>query len=200
MSSTRTAVLLSLLACLWPARASADWYLMPFIGVTFGGETNFVDLEQAAGATKRVYGGSVGVLGAGVVGLEIDFGYSPGFFEREDGSRLIVASRVTTLMGNVIIAAPLRWTRESLRPYFVAGLGLMRPRIDDVLDVFEVKSNLLGLDLGGGVIGFFTERTGVRFDLRHFRNLSEEDAGGGLGFGATHLSFWRASAGVVLRR
>ena len=41
-----------------------------------------------------------------------------------------MSSRVTTLSGNVMVAAPLAITRESLRPYVVAGLGLTQARTE----------------------------------------------------------------------
>jgi opacity protein-like surface antigen len=195
---TRFVMLAWLVAWLTPASAAADWHLTPFIGLKFAGDTNLVDLEKAAGETKLLFGGSASLLGDGVLGVEVDFGYSPRFFQRAGRGGLVRRSNVTTLTGSVIVAAPLRWTRQSLRPYLVGGLGLMHARIDDVLGVFRVDSNLLGLEVGGGVIGFLSDRTGVRLDIRHFKNLSQP-GDEGVGFGTTRLSFWRASAGVVLR-
>ncbi|MBI4477087.1 MAG: hypothetical protein HY654_07925 [Acidobacteria bacterium] len=199
MIRVRLAIICVLAVMLWPADAGADWHFTPFVGITFGTKTTVVDLERASEATKVIYGGSVSLLGARALGLEIDFGYAPGFFQRDDGAQLVIRSYLLTLTGNVIIAAPRRWTRESLRPYVVGGIGLMHPRSDDVLDVLEVNSRLLGLGIGGGVIGFFTDRTGIRLEVRRFQNLTE-GADGGVAFGATRLSYWRASAGVVLRR
>lgn len=189
-------MLLWLVAWLPPAGAAADWLVTPFVGLKFAGDTNLVDLERAAGEKKLTLGGSVSLLGDGVLGLEVDVGYLPGFFER--GGGLVVRSHVTTLTGSAIIAAPLSLTRESLRPYFIGGLGLLQVRSDDVLNVFGVDNNLLGLTLGGGALGFVTERVGLRFDVRHFRNLSDGDQPA-VAFGKTQLSFWRASIGVVLR-
>jgi hypothetical protein len=53
------------------------------------------------------------------------------------------------------------------------------------------------MNLGGGVIGMITPFTGVRFDLRQFRNLSP-DGSATTTSGSTRLSFWRASAGFVI--
>ena len=96
-------VILFLWVIVWfpPAYASADWILSPFIGLKMGGDTNFVDLDQGAGATKLTLGGSAGLLGDGVLGVEADFGYSPRFFETATRARLVFRSSVTTLMGNV---------------------------------------------------------------------------------------------------
>jgi len=192
-------IVLFLWVIVWfpPSYAGADWIFTPFIGLKIGGDTNFVDLDQGAGATKLTLGGSAGLLGDGVLGVEADFGYSPRFFETANRGRLVFRSSVTTLMGNVIVAMPRELTRESLRPYFVGGLGLLRATIDDVAGVFQVDSNLLGLSVGGGAIGAISARTSLRFDLRHFKNISKEDTR--VGFGTTRLGFWRLTAGLTLR-
>ena len=194
----RVRVVFFLWVMVWmpPAYASADWIVTPFAGLKIGGDTNLVDLDQGAGATKLTLGGSVGLLDDGVLGIEADFGYSPRFFETTRG-RLVFSSSVITLMGNVIVTTPRELTRESLRPYLIGGLGLMHATIDDVAGVFQVDSNLLGLSVGGGAIGGITARTSLRFDLRHFKNISKEDAR--VGFGTTRLGFWRLTAGLTLR-
>jgi hypothetical protein len=194
----RVRVVFFLWVMVWmpPAYAGADWIVTPFAGLKIGGDTNLVDLDQGAGATKLTLGGSVGLLDDGVLGIEADFGYSPRFFETTRG-RLVFSSSVITLMGNVIVTTPRELTRESLRPYLIGGLGLMHATIDDVAGVFQVHSNLLGLSVGGGAIGGVTARTSLRFDLRHFKNISKEDAQ--VGFGTTRLGFWRLTAGLTLR-
>lgn len=198
MTSTRAAFLLTTGLWLVPATASADWYVTPFVGLTFAADTTFLDLDEAAGRTKRTYGGSVAVIGRRVLGIEADFAYTPRFFQRPRRQPLVRGSNVTTFTGNVILAAPVRLTREGLRPYFVGGVGLMHVGIEDLAGATVVDSDLVGFNVGGGVMGFFNERTGVRLEIRHFRNLTEEEAG--VSFRDTRLSFWRASAGLVLRR
>jgi hypothetical protein len=197
MRASRIVLVLWVIVWFPPSYAGADWILTPFIGLKIGGDTNFVDLDQGAGATKLTLGGSAGLLGDGVLGVEADFGYSPRFFETATRGRLVFRSSVTTLMGNVIVAMPRELTRESLRPYFVGGLGLLRATIDDVAGVFQVDSNLLGLSVGGGAIGAISARTSLRFDLRHFKNISKEDTR--VGFGTTRLGFWRLTAGLTVR-
>jgi hypothetical protein len=198
MRASRFVVLLALFACLVPSRAGADWLVTPFIGLKFAGETSFADLEEGAGVTKLTWGGSVGFLSDGILGVEMDFGHSPGFFENERHMPLVAHSNVTTLTGNVLVALPLSVTRESLRPYALGGLGLMHASIEYLANPFGVDANLLGLTIGGGVIGFVTDRTGLRFELRHFRNITNEDKSSA-SLGSTHLSFWRATAGVTFR-
>jgi hypothetical protein len=179
------------------APAEADWFVVPFIGVKLAGATSFVDLEQGASNTKVTFGAAAGVLGDGLLGTEVDFGYSPRFFERSSGS-LVARSQVLTLMGNVIIAAPRDITGYSLRPFVSAGGGLMHVRIDDVANVFRVNSNLLGINVGGGAIGALTHRASIRFDARYLRSISSDDELS-VGGGPARLSFWRAAVGITVR-
>lgn len=187
---------ISLLFCM-PAAASADWLLTPFIGTAFAGETTFLVFEQGAGK-KLTIGGSVAWLSDAFLGLEADVAHTPGFFQGNNPLGLVLSSRVTTVTGSVVVAAPLAVTRESLRPYLVGGLGLMQARSKDLVSLMPLEKNLLALNIGVGAIGLLTERTGVRFELRHFKALNGED-GPFARPGTSRLSFWRASAGVTLR-
>jgi hypothetical protein len=193
-------VLAALLLALIPRAASAQPVLVqPFAGISFAGETNIIDLDKATKLRKLTWGGTVTVIGRGVFGVEGDFAFIPGFFERETEDKLVADSQVVTLMGNVVIATPLSWTGLSLRPYFSGGGGLMRTRVRDAADIFTSNRNLLGIDLGGGVIGFFTERIGVRWDVRYFKSVSEPGDTGDVLFGSANLSFWRANMALVLK-
>jgi hypothetical protein len=188
-----------------PARADWHWDFMPHIGISFGGDTNLVlasDPQRSEGRKKVVWGGSVGFVGPGIFGLEADFAFAPGYFQDDSAtSQLVQSSRVTTLTGNVLVMTPLRWTGYSLRPYAVGGFGLIKASLQDRDDFFTFTRNMRGFDVGGGVVGFLTDRTGVRWDLRYFRTASGEDLEHPITFGgAPRLSFWRASMAVVIRR
>src|SRR5712692_1720261 len=114
-----------------PRGASAEWQIRPFLGVTFAGGNTFIDSEQAAVHPKLAIGVN-GVLLGENIGIEGDFGRTPGFFQSGD-QRLVLGSSATTLTGNIVVALPRHLTQYTLRPYFVGGAGLMRVRIDDVL-------------------------------------------------------------------
>jgi hypothetical protein len=179
------------------ARAQTDLLIVPFIGIKFGGHTSIAIGEPTVGQKKLTFGASTLILTDQLLGIEADIEQTPQFFG--PGLRRTVSSSVlTTLTGNVIIAVPKAVTQESLRPYVVAGLGLMHARLSTQAGVLDTKSNLLGLDVGGGVIGFVSPRAGARFELRHFKNLTD-DAAGAVTIGGTKLSFWRVTAGLVLR-
>ena len=195
----RVPIVLALLA-LAPATASADWLITPFIGTAFSGETTLLVLGPGELPKKITFGISGTLLSDRVLGIEAGVSHVPGFFSGIDplGLLRIKSSRVTTVDGSVIVAAPLSVTRESLRPYLIGGLGLMQARSDDPASIFPLDKNFLAVNVGGGAIGLLTPRSGVRFEIRHFKAAS--GANGPLAReGLSRLSFWRASVGLVLR-
>ena len=193
-----TIVLALTLTALAPRPASADWLITPFIGTAFAGETTLLSLDRGAGQKKTTFGISGTLLSDSLLGIEAGVGHIPGFFSSSDPLGLNQSSRVTTFDGSIIVAAPLALTRESLRPYLIGGLGLMQARADDVAGILPIDQNFLSVNLGGGAIGLLTPRTGVRFEIRHFKAAS--GASGPLAReGLSRLSFWRASVGLTLR-
>jgi hypothetical protein len=193
-----------------PGTAGADWYFTPFIGPDFKAITTIVDLEYSGrDRTKVTFGGSA-VLLRGILGFELDYAYVPRFFrnpacrERPVNVKNCVAegpvvtdNHVQTLTGNVIVAAPLSLTQESLRPYVVAGVGWMDVLVNDQVQFTPVDKNLTAFNVGVGAIGMLGNRLGLRFDLRRFTNLDREIASG-TSFGTARLHFWRATVGVTL--
>jgi hypothetical protein len=181
-----------------PVRAGADWLLIPYAGVRFGGSTALSDLDNAAGERSYTLGLSVAGVGAGVLGIEADVGHTPGFFQRGDHpAPLITRSSVTSVGGNLILTLPLSVTRESLRPYAVVGAGLLRatsarPLRDDV-----IRSTMPAVTFGLGAVGFFSDDTGVRFDMRLHRSLGQGDDE--LVRPGHRLRFWRGTIGVIRR-
>lgn len=184
-------------AAVHPAAASADWFITPFLGIKFASSTSIVDLELGASNPKMTLGVSATILSDRILGIEGELGYYPRFFERSGGSGLVVRSNVTTLFGNVVFAVPRAITRDSLRPYALAGVGLIHVGIDDLLGLLPVDTNLVGFGIGGGALGRLTNRTSVRFEVRHIRNLVPPNETVP-GFGAIQIKYWRATVGVSL--
>jgi hypothetical protein len=189
-----------------PALASADWQITPFLGLTFKGDTTLLDSEQAAQKVHWNFGASVSYIGGGPVGVEGLVSYTPGFFQQDnppaggngEPSVDVTESRTLAIMGNVILTTPRSWNEYGLRPFLSGGVGLLRATAIDSLELFPVSSNLLGYNIGGGAVGFLTDRVGLRFDLRYFSNLkpsTDTDAA----IGRVHLSYWNAAVGVVLK-
>jgi len=183
-----------------PRTASADWLLTPFIGTTSGGSAsiaNTVDSFTNDFESNLNYGASLAWMGGGILGVEVDFGYSPNFFGVSDTNatlNLVGDGNVTTAMGNLIVGAPL----GPVRPYASGGIGLIATRVDSASQFFNnVSSDELGMNLGGGLM-FMGEHAGVRGDFRYFRSLTDTQGSGiDLSFGNFH--FWRATAGVTFR-
>jgi hypothetical protein len=190
------ALVLACAAMAAPARA-ADKQIRPFFGATFSGGTTFVDLEKASGRPNPVYGVAATTLGD-LFGVDVEFGDAPGFFQAGD-QHLVLSSRVTTLSGNLVFAAPRRLTEYSLRPYIIGGAGLMRVRIDDYFGALKVARTLPAFDAGVGAVGFVTNEVGICWEVRRFQSLSIDRQERGLTFGPEHLSFWRASMGLAIR-
>jgi opacity protein-like surface antigen len=182
-----------------PRPAAADWLFTPFIGSTFGGSANVggtVPTSKNDFERKLNWGASLS--GGGPVGFELDFSYSPNFFGVSDsgsGINFLGDGNVTTLTGNLRIGA----SGGPVRPYVVGGAGLIRSKVDDP-DLFFSKPSTsdFGMDLGGGVIGFFSDNVGIRGDLRYFRSFQKDDASAiDLSLGSFH--FWRGTVGITFK-
>ena len=194
------ASLVALASAAMPTRASADWLFTPFVGATFGGDAevggtgdNFKNKFER----RLSYGATLGWMGAGVIGFEADFGYSPNFFRADDNSsnfNLIGDGNVTTLMGNLVIGAPL----GAVRPYASGGVGLLKSKVDSPGQFLNASRNDLGYDLGAGVMGFFGGNVGLRGDVRYFRSLQSNDPNG-VDFSLGNFRFWRGTLGLTLK-
>ncbi len=188
----RCAITLAALALLLlPASARADWLFTPNIGTTFGG--------AADGREHLTYGASIGWMGAGIVGWEADFQFTPEFFEPNDTDvDFFGSSNVFTVMGNVIIGIPVGGqTGGGIRPFGIAGIGLIQQNTDSD-EAFDIDSNEFGFNLGGGVMGFFNDNVGLRGDIRYVRSFEEADDNL-VTIGIGDFDFWRANVGVVFR-
>ena len=192
----RSAILRGLAAtCLMvfalPRVAAAEWHFTPMVGLTFLGKTNLINTDLAAGKVHKNLGGSVALLGSGVVGVEGFVVWTPGFFTGNSG--LVKSSRSFAAMGNVVVTTPRRWTEYSLRPFLSGGIGIINASSTE--NVFPDHRTMSAFDIGGGAIGFLSKRTGLRFDLRYHSTLSRYQPLGG-----DYLRYMTASVGVVIRR
>src|SRR6187200_1798153 len=195
----RTGCLIIPLLLLMPVTARAEWQVRPFIGFTFGGETSFIDPENAIIDKNLVIGASGGWLGE-IFGLEADWGRAPGFFQSDSVAEpLVTQSAVTTLTGNVVVALPARMAGYGLRPYFSGGAGLMHIDTVGQLQILEVHRTLPTLSLGGGVTGFLNSRVGLNWDIRRLSTFRREGETTGNSLGREQLTFWRATMAVALR-
>jgi opacity protein-like surface antigen len=181
---------------LTPTAAGADGLLVPFMGVNFAGDSG-KELEDAIDASRFNYGVSFAFMGGGVVGIEADIGYSPDFFGKTD----VGGSSLLTITGNIMFGVPFGGQKGfGIRPYGLAGLGLIRPQVDAFGDLQELDENEFAWDFGGGVMFFFGTKVGLRADLRYFRTFGDVDFGlQDLLDDSDKVDFARASAGLILR-
>lgn len=188
-----------------PTRASAQWFVTPFIGGNFGGSATFGTFNDDFDDEfeRRVdFGAAVGYLGKGIVGFEIDFGFSPNFFQDTigDANFGFGDSNVTTLMANVLVSGPIGGTSgPGIHPYGSGGIGLIRSAIGagDFFD--DVTTNDLGINVGGGANVYFSDTIGIRGDIRYFRSLQDNEMDDEVDIGLSDFHFWRASVGVTFR-
>jgi len=173
-----------------PAQARADGFFTPWLGSAFG--SNIQNGQTTVGI-------SAGGMGAGIIGGELDLGWSPSFFGTKSD---FGNNTVMNVMGSVIIGIPIGGQHGAgIRPYAVGGLGLIRSQIDGgtVANVSS-SNNMFGWDAGGGVMGYFSDHVGLRGDLRYLRATSDLKTGiTTLDLEGNQLHFWRASIGVVFR-
>lgn len=177
----RVLVACVLMAGLPPASASADGLLTPFLGMSFGDQTE----------RMTTYGFSLAGMAGGIFGLELDVARTA---EAQTNTLIAADGRVTTVNGNIIVGVPL----VVVRPYAVGGLGWMRTRLTTGDDgSSSEQSDGLALAVGGGLIGFFGDHLGLRADLRYVRALTA--SGSFFDFDFDSVSFTRVTGGLVLR-
>ncbi|HEX8029228.1 MAG TPA: hypothetical protein VF491_12230 [Vicinamibacterales bacterium] len=199
-STRRAGLLLGLLLFALPVPARADFFLVPFAGVKFGGSTSIVDLELAAGSKKLVLGASALVIGPGIVGYEVEFANIAGFFENKEGALneplIKPGSYVTDLTGSIVLSLPPGFTGGGLRPYAVIGGGFIHAEAEDFFEVFQVRRTRPVINLGVGATGLITNSVGVRFDVRHLRTLTTD---ANFGLVGRRIAYTRFTMGLLLR-
>ncbi|HEX3703696.1 MAG TPA: outer membrane beta-barrel protein [Vicinamibacterales bacterium] len=173
-----------------PSQARAEGYVSPWAGIAFG--TN-------ASNSRGMFGVDAGGMGAGIIGGEVDFGYSPSFFGTQND---FGHNTVIDVMGNVIVGVPIGGTHgPGVRPFVTGGVGLLRTQIDGgTIAQVSSSNNMFGWNLGAGVMGYFAEHFGLRGDIRYLRGFKDLNTGvNNFGVDNGQLHLWRASIGLVFR-
>ena len=150
-----------------PLQARADGFVTPWVGSAFG--SNISNGQTTLGV-------SAGGMGAGIIGGEVDFGWSPSFF----GSKSDFGNNtVMDLMGNLIIGVPIGGTHGAgVRPYVVGGVGLLRTQIDGgTLATVSSSDNMFALGCGRWRDGLFqrSRRPARRHPLPARRQRSDDE-------------------------
>ena len=184
--------------------AFADVLLTPFVGANVGGSSSSPVFRLAGDPSRTNFGASVAFMAGGVFGLEGDFGYTPRFFGADldiAGLPLTLAqNRVVTAMANLTAGVPLQGrSGVGVRPYGVAGVGLIRQQIDVIGGLAAYTSNDLGYNVGGGLMVFFGRHVGLRGDIRHFRSVAGSAVSDLIDLEPGAFNFTRTSVGVTFR-
>ena len=185
----RSMLALSAVMLLGATTARAEVMLTPFAGAAFSGSTD---------RTRPTYGLALGFLGKGVIGFEAEFATTPEFFGDSATSDLFTKNDVVTLMGSLLLAVPA----GPVRLYGAAGAGLMKSRIQASDVFFDVDSSDFGINVGGGLIGYFSSHVGLRADIRYFRDLSDVTPNSDfpeLDLNLGKVSYWRAVGGLTFK-
>jgi len=169
-----------------PRAASADTWITPYVGSSFN-----IDFAGVEPGRALFYGGSVTWLGGGGVGVELDLGYAPDFFDPDSDTFFDLEGdgNVTTLMANLVASRGM----GVVHPYIAGGVGLMRSRLGSAGDLFDYSDHAFGLNAGVGVrVG--GAPFGVRADVRYFRQLSDVAPIADISLG--DFAFWRGTLGI----
>jgi len=196
MLSTRAIGTVLVAMTLAPVPARADTLFIPFFGVNLGGDSG-KKFSEAFDTSQFNWGASLTFMGGGVFGVEGDLGFSPDFYGKTD----VGGSNVLTATGNLIIGVPFGGQHGfGIRPYGLAGAGLLKSTSDFGTGIAEIDENDLTWSAGGGVLLFFGTRAGVRFDIRYFKTFNDlEILGVPVAQSPGKVDFTRASLGFVLR-
>jgi opacity protein-like surface antigen len=170
------------------APAYADGFLAPFAGFNFGGDVASTCKSLTSCDEKRLTWGVAFGTTHGIFGFEEDIAYAPNFFGKTAGGDNAVLTAMTNFM-LIVPAGPVR-------PFAVAGLGLVRPHAKFDAQSLTVDQNAFGYELGGGVDLFLAHSVGIRGDVRHVQTFDNLTLGI---FNNQKLDFWRGSASLVFR-
>ena len=184
-------VVVAMIGTAQPARA--DWLLIPFAGVTAGGRTGYFDPDAAVSRTKPVVGVAVTRTWRRFA-AEGELALVPNFFTAGDG-QLITSSSLLSLSGNAIVNLP---SLAGLRPYAVAGAGVVRVQMEHTADIFSVSEWRPVLNVGAGLLVPVAGRLSLRGDARYTVSRRRDGAESSIGFGQTYVDFWRVTAGLAI--
>ena len=171
------------------ARASsADGFISPLIGYNFGGDANCAAITGCE--DKRItWGVAFGAMNA-VLGIEEEVAYTSNFFGEAPG----LSSSVLTVMTNVMFAPDL----GPVRPYVLAGVGLIKTKVElSLSSLLTTSNNSFGWDAGGGLMFLFSDHVGVRGDVRYFRAFQDQTLLG-ISLGDTKFGFGRLAGALVV--
>lgn len=177
---TSVCVLMTVALLLTPAAARAQLSMGAFRGLATGHIGTSIGNDDAGEALSL--GASVAVLEDTGWGAEFDFGYADSGDEPGEGLE------AQSYMLNAIIVRP----KGRLRPFGVAGAGVIHARTCVAACPGATTWTDFGLNGGGGVQFLFSDLFGLRGDVRYFTALGDHPDPA-----RQNLSFWRIAFGAT---
>lgn len=167
-----------------PAGAGAQWVVSPLVALNTGGDTTRESLAVG------VSGGWLGRW----YGAEAEAVWSPMFFDDDGGFR--TRRRSSTYTGTALVGPQF----GRLRPYGAIGAGVLRSEIAEVGGLATLTDNRAALHAGGGAMWSWSDRLGVRGDVRYIRALDDtEPAENVFPERLAEFQHWRIGGGVTFR-
>lgn len=188
--------------------ASADWLLTGYVAPLFNVKT----AESSVALNGRTFdlpaekfddsvGFGVSLASAfptrGNLGFELDLGWNPKALETSDQFGTLFASRLLTISTNFFYSPSV----PRIRPYLTIGPNFGYRSDSDASSFTTPSGWAVGVNGGGGIIAFATQRFGGRVDVRYYRNFGSfydlrEDATD-RNSGWTDLKYLRVFVGVT---
>lgn len=172
----------------FPATASAQrFWVSPFVGTTAGNDLTHANAGMGISAGATVFKKWIGVEG--------EF-YNAQLFFKDNG--FLTNRGLKTGMGDVVLGVPYIKS-EKFSVYATAGLGVIRPNLEEVGGFAKVDTNKSAYNVGAGVIGNMNKNLGIRGDVRYFRTMKDDEMANAFGIDFGSFGFWRTSVGLVLK-
>jgi hypothetical protein len=172
--------------------ATAQMFVNPFVGTTVTAPT------PAGSRSQPGFGVAFGSVKS-IVGVETEIAYYPEVLDNT--ANALAKSKVITFSGNTLIGP----TIGPVKAYGAVGLGDLFLNVTSASSLLipnpaTISTNYFTVNVGGGVMGFFTEHLGVRGDLRYYRAFGFKVADvQGAGLSLDRFDFWRATIGLALK-
>ncbi len=177
-----------------PRQAAAQVFLNPFVGTTLTSPT------PSGGSSKPGFGLAFGGLG-GIVGGETELAYYPEVLDNTANG--IAKNKVITFSGNTLIGP----TIGRVKAYGAVGFGDLYLNVTSLSSIVvpnptSVSTNYFTINVGGGVIGFFSNHFGVRGDLRYYKAFGfklGDVQGSPQTLQLDKFDFWRGNVGLAIK-
>ena len=97
------------------------------------------------------------------------------------------------MMGNFMLAPRIK----IVQPYGLAGLGLIKTTVENIVAGTDDTENQFGWTVGGGVLVFVHRHIALKGDIRHYHSFEALDLLGIEVDRENKIDFGRAAFGVV---